>query len=389
MTWLECSNCIMDESAPEIEFYPDGCSFCVPAVKRLERTEQVSPDTLDHLVKTIIQEAEKKQAAYHCVIGVSGGVDSTFLLAKAVSLGLKPLAVHMDNCWNSAEATVNISSVISKLGVDLVTEVMPWREQREAQLAFLAADVVDVELLYDNCLRAVLYKVAKKYGIPFILGGQNDASEGVEVSKHWVWNKLDAVNIRGILAAGGISQTNIPLISLRQWLTYTYVHKISWVDLLNYVSDYSKEAAVEMLRHEFGFRPYKYKHYENVFTRFYQAEILPTKFGIDKRKAHLSSLIVKGEITRETAKKELSFPPYPPSLRLLDREDVIAKLGLSDADMEDYLRRKRIEHRFYRTDFFLLKVWPALLSTRRQVITLAAGLGLPGIIRHANINGKR
>lgn len=368
MTLRICTRCVMDESAPEIEFLASGCSFCQSALERIQLPTWNTPGELASLVQKIRSRARVRGASYDCVIGVSGGVDSTFLLTEAVRLGLRPLAVHMDNCWNSAEASANISAVVTTLSVDLVTRVMPWQAQLEAQRAFLNAHVVDVELLYDNCLQAVLYQVAREMRIPFILGGQNDASEGVEVSQSWVWKKLDRQNIRGILKASGVSRSEIPLISITAWLWFTLVNRITWIDLLNYIPEYSKESALERLTHEYGFIPYHYKHYENVFTRFYQAEILPRKFGIDKRKAHLSSLIVRGEMSRQEALDELAKPAYPTSLRALDRDYVVSKLGWSEDEMEAYLMLPRREHSEYGGDLFLLQIWPFLLKVRRTLV---------------------
>jgi hypothetical protein len=357
----------MDSSAVGFQtFGPLGCSYCQSAKRRLEEVRATRPMDVARLVQEIKSKA--LNARYDCIIGVSGGVDSSWLLQWAVSQGLRVLAVHMDNCWNTSQASLNISRLIQYLGCDLYTHVLSWNLERDARLAFMNADVVDVELLYDNSLHKVCFEVAHKFGVKYILGGQNNASEGVEIPPNWAWKKFDGTNIRDILKRSGVNHASIPILTSAQWLSYLYVQRISWVNLLDLLPDFSKESALELLTGEFGFVPYGNKHYENVFTRFYQGCILPEKFGFDKRRPHLSSQIVAGEISREKALEVLNSSTYPSaSLLAIDRQMVKSKLGLTESDLEHYLKRPARPHTEFKTDKLLANVVPALLHLRRWI----------------------
>lgn len=358
----------MDTSAASFQSLgPLGCNFCSSARERLDKVFSTSPEDVARLISKI--KRSRRRSRYDCVVGVSGGVDSSWLLQWAVGQGLKVLAVHMDNNWNSAQASINISRLIETLDCDLFTHVIPWTVEKQAKIAFMNADVVDIELIYDNALHKVCFDVAKQFGVRFILGGQNNASEGVEVPANWAWKKFDGVNIRSILRSAGVNYSSLPILTSLQWLRYLYFNRIAWTNILDLLPEYSKEAALELLSREFDFVPYGHKHYENVFTRFYQGHILPVKFDFDKRKPHLSSQIVIGEISRADALRYLEDPPYfSNSLLQIDREMVISKLGLTEMSLDAYLGRSARSHADFRTDRLLGSVIPALLELRRRII---------------------
>lgn len=365
-----CTTCVMDSSAKP--FVPQGslgCNYCLPARARLSEVRATSDLDLQLVIKSI--KRRSRHSKYDCVIGISGGVDSSWLLQWAVVSGLRVLAVHMDNCWNTSQASINVFNLVSRLDCDLFTVVLPWSEERSAKRALLAADVVDVELLYDNALHKVCFETARRFGIKTILGGQNNASEGVEIPGNWAWKKFDGRNLISILKAGGADYTRLPILTSIQWLAYLYIRRISWINILDLIPSYRKESAVEHLIDKFAYVPYGYKHYENVFTRYYQGEILPVKFGIDKRKAHLSSQIVAGEISRQAALEELNRPTYHSEATLrLDREMVMSKLGMSDRELANYLAREPRSHTEFKVDLFLRHVVPSLLIFRKLFLKI-------------------
>lgn len=358
----------MDSSAEPFFVQGDlGCNYCIPARSRLSLVRETSDTDLQRVIDSI--RARSKHSEYDCVIGISGGVDSSWLLQWAVGVGLRVLAVHMDNCWNTSQASINVFNLVSRLDCDLYTVVLPWTTERAAKKALMDADVVDVELLYDNALHKVCFEAAQRFGVKTILGGQNNASEGVEIPESWAWKKFDGRNLKSILRAGSVKYSDLPILTSIQWLTYLYVHRIEWRNILDHIPSYGKESAVKFLIENFSYSPYGYKHYENVFTRYYQGEILPLKFGIDKRKAHLSSQIIAGEIKREQALAELSRPTYPSeATRRLDQEMVQSKLGLSHRELTAYLERKPRSHSEYGVDYFLKYIVPILLRARKLLL---------------------
>ncbi len=341
-----CKNCIMDTTADDIIFDKFGvCNFCKDFEKRQSELKNNKKD-LSKLINQIKTQGEGKK--YDCIIGVSGGVDSSFSLLKACELGLRPLAVHLDNGWNSELAQYNISKLIRNCKVDLFTHVINWKEYRKLQQAFFDANVMDVELLMDNAMLSVNYKMAKKYNIKFILSGTNTATEGFRIPSNWSWFKNDAKNIRSIVKKFSDQKINtFPSFSTFDFIYYEIMNKIEWILFPDYF-DYTKDGAIELLKNKINYKPYPYKHYESVFTRFYQAYILPRKFGIDKRKLHLSNLLISKEINREQALRILQQPTYP----TIDQEkkDIkyfLKKMNWSMKQLEEYISRPEIKHDSY------------------------------------------
>lgn len=346
----------MDESAGEIHFDSNGnCNFCTEYLSSAQYagTGRESAANRDVRLESLVSEIKKrgKGKPYDCIVGVSGGVDSSWVLVNAVKLGLRPLAVHMDNGWNSNLAVSNISNLIEELGVDLFTHVINWDEYRSFMEAFFAADVIDIELLYDNALHEVCYSQAKRYGLRYILSGSNFSTEGLRMPASWAWeSKWDGRNIINIGKRLGARVKTFPLFTTFKWLVYTYVFRIKWLPFLDLL-DFKKEAALTVLESDYGYTRYPYKHYESVFTRFYQGYILPRKFGVDKRRAHLSSLVASGQLSREAAILDLEGIPYPSEKDLqTDLKFFLKKMGWEEKKLEDYLSRPEIKHSKYGTD---------------------------------------
>ena len=353
-----CTRCVMDSSVPGIRFDSAGvCNCCTEFLEEKARRPLEDRIARDAAFKKLVADVREagKGREYDCVVGVSGGVDSSWVLVTAVRLGLRPLAVHMDNGWNSELAQNNIANLVRGLGLDLDTHVIDWREYRGLMQCFFDADVVDVELLYDNAMLAVNYRAAASIGTRYILGGMNHATEGMGMPPGWNWPKFDKRNIKGISRRfGGPKLRTFPSIGILERVWHQHVRGIRWESILD-LMDYSKYEALEVLQSEFGYKPYPYKHYESVFTRFYQGYILPRKFGIDKRIVHLSTLVLNGQLTRERALEQVTGIPYPSAAEQeADRRYFLKKMGWTEGQLEAYLCRPGKHHSVYGTSYALI-----------------------------------
>jgi N-acetyl sugar amidotransferase len=350
-----CNRCVMDTSAKEITFDENGvCFFCTEflanAGKSIHRDGAAKKASLDKLIQQIKSDGAGK--LYDCIIGVSGGVDSSWVLVQAVRMGLRPLAVHMDNGWNSELAQNNIANLVRGLGVDLHTHVIEWQEYKRLMQAFFDADVIDVELLYDNAMLAVNHQTAAKYRIKYILGGTNQVTEGMRMPKEWNWFKYDKKNIKSLAKIfGGTKLRTFPSIGTFGFIWSRYVRGIEWKSILD-LMDYNKDEVMSELQSTYQYKPYPYKHYESIFTRFYQGYILPEKFGVDKRRLHLGNLIASGQMARADALKLLDHVPYPDMQALQsDRQYFLKKMGWIEEDLVEYVKRPEKAHSAYGTEY--------------------------------------
>ncbi len=347
-----CSRCVMDTTAEDIVFDEKGvCNYCSDFIQNFELVKKTCSN-LDELVNNIKRAGRNKE--YDCVIGISGGLDSSYLLHLANEWGLRPLATHMDNGWDTELASHNISNLVNKLDVDLYTHVIDWNEYKQLMHAFLKAQVIDIELLYDNALIGVNYGQARKYNIKYLLTGTNYATEGIPLPKSWRWKKIDGKNIKSINKKYGNKKIkSFPIYTLWNFLEDEFIHRIKKIMPLNYV-DYRKEEVLKILKEKYDYKPYPYKHYESVFTRFYQGYILPEKWGIDKRKLHLSNLIMTNQISREEALDDLTSIPYNTLEELEeDKEYVCKKLDISHKQLDDYISSPGKSHDEYGSDIRL------------------------------------
>lgn len=349
----ECSRCVMDAHAADISFDAEGrCNYCTAMIAKLATYQPADPRSLEDKLARFVERvrADGRGRRYDCIVGVSGGADSAYALYVARRQGLRPLAVHMDNGWNSELAVNNIENLVRKLDVDLYTHVVEWREYRALQQAFFDADVIDVELLYDNAMLAVNYALARRYGVKYILSGSNTATEGMRVPRNFNWNKFDRRNILDIARLAGVRVRSLPTIGVAGYVWHRVVRGTQWVPFLDFV-DYDKQRCIAELVDKLGYRPYPYKHYESIFTRFYQGHLLPTKFGVDKRRLHLSSLICSGQMSRDEAVAHLKRSPYPdPDDLQVDIEYFLKKMRWSTAQLEAYLARPPRSHAEFATE---------------------------------------
>lgn len=362
-----CTRCVMDTTAPDIEFDEQGvCNFCKDYEDRCNHVVFEDPEAKSAKRKALIEQIKRdgKGKEYDCIVGVSGGVDSSYVLHLAIQEGLRPLAVHMDNNWNSELAVNNINNLISSLGVDLYTHVIDWDEYRDLMQSFFDADVIDIELLYDNAMTAVNYNLARKYGIKYLLSGSNLATEGIKMPQGWNWIKTDARNIRAIAKTRNVKIKTFPIISTLEFVINRVIRKIQWVSILD-LYDYNKEEALVLLEQNYGYKRYPYKHYESIFTRFYQGYILPEKFGVDKRKLHLSTLIMSQQMTRDEAFELLKRNPYPEADKLIeDKEYFLKKMKWTIEELNAYINRDAADHDAYSSEKSL---WFFLRNIKRVV----------------------
>ena len=358
----------MDTSDPDIRFNADGVCHYVDEFRNHIGglpSEDECKRRLDATLGHIRDGLGRNE--YGCIVGLSGGVDSSYLVLKAQEWGLRPLVVHFDNGWNSELAVKNVENVVRCLGLDLETVVVDWDSFRRLQRAYFRASVLDLEIPTDHLIFAALNQLARRRGIKVILSGHNDATEWL-LPRSWYYSKFDASNIRDIFARYGEgSLVDIPLLGVWQWARDHHLRRIRRVEPLQLMPSYSREGAKRELIEELGWRDYGGKHHESIFTRFYQGYILPNKFGIDKRRAHLSNAILAGAISRDEAKAELERPTYDEALQHDDKIYVAKKLGFTNEEFEALLRQPSRSHREFKTDeqerkryFALARGWGAL-----------------------------
>jgi N-acetyl sugar amidotransferase len=348
-----CVRCVMDTTDENIVFDERGiCNHCKLIMDHRDKywlPDQRGKVKLDALIAGIREAGKKKP--YDCVLGVSGGVDSSYLLMKAQEeWGLRVLAIHVDAGWNSELAVRNIELMVSKLGIDLHTFVIDWEEIRDLQLAFLKAGVPNLDIPQDHAFFAGLYRETARQRIPYVLTGGNYATESI-LPATWGYSAGDLTHIHAIHKQFGKRRLRkFPQLGFF-YFNY-YLPKVLTVKIVSPLDlmPYSKKSAIAELEKRFGWRYYGGKHYESRFTKFFQSYILPTRFGFDKRRAHLASLVASGEITRNEALAQLQQPLYEPMELEKDKEFIIKKLGLTEKEFQAFMDAPIRAHRDYSTN---------------------------------------
>jgi N-acetyl sugar amidotransferase len=362
-----CARCVMDSTDPDIRFDESGvCNYCTEWLERI-RTETFVDNpvrNIDALVRRIKEAGKGRE--FDCIIGVSGGVDSTYVAWLVKQHGLRPLAVHLDNGWNSELAVDNITVALDKLKIELYTHVIDWAEFRDLQMSFFKASVTNIEIPTDHGINAILQKMAARHGVRYIINGGNIRGEGI-YPKSWGWYNLDLRHLRAIHRQfGSVRLRSFPQISLAGLSWNTFVRGIRTTPILNYV-DYNRPKAEQLLRDDLGWRPYGGKHYESIFTRFFQGYILPRKFKVDKRRPHLATLVAGGDVSREHALAELQRDPYADADLESDREFCIKKLNFTRESFEQYMREPGRSHRDYPTNAWFFEGMPGLKRWAKKV----------------------
>jgi N-acetyl sugar amidotransferase len=310
MERFDCKKCLMDKTAEEIVFTETGCNFCDQAEKSLKDIEK-EKDNLLYIIKDIKKDGEGKK--YDCLIGLSGGVDSSFTLHKAVELGLRPLCFSVDNGWHDPKADENIMKLVEGLKVPYYRYTIDLDKFRDLQSAFILAGQRNIEIPTDHILLATTYDMANKYDIKYILSGGNVATESI-MPQSWGYNARDLVHVKDVYKKmKGRKLKGLPVCGLLKWNWYKWVKKIKMFYLLDYV-EYDRRLAITFLEKMYGYKNYGEKHCENYFTWWFQNFYLYEKFGIDKRKAHLSSLVMSRQLSRKDAERELMKSPVYPDI---------------------------------------------------------------------------
>lgn len=361
-SYQQCSVSVMDTIAdPDITFDEKGiCNYYYEYLAAEERAVLKGEQGLRKL-KELADTIKKTGAGqeYDCIMGLSGGVDSTYIAWTAKQLGLRPLAVHFDNGWNSELAVQNIENIVTKLGIDLFTYVINWEEFKDLQISYLKASVVDIEAITDHAIFATLYRIAGERKIKYILNGTNVHTEQT-LPKSWIHSKSDHINIKSIHRQfGRVQLKTFPFMDAKVKRYYQQIMGVQSVSILNNI-EYNKKKVKELIQQQLGWRDYGGKHYESIWTRFYQGYILPTKFNIDKRKAHLSDLIFGGQITKAEALEELQKPIYDHEQFKVDYDFVLKKLGLSKDEFGRIMALPRKSHYDYDYEMPIDQRYPIL-----------------------------
>ncbi len=358
--YQQCSFSVMDNIAdPNITFDEKGISNYyyeyLEAVKLKVFKGDEGKKKVDEIIATLKNSGKNKK--YDCIIGVSGGVDSTYLALKAKEFGLRVLCVHFDNGWDSELAVKNIENIVNKCGFDLYSYVINWEEFKDVQLSYFKAGVIDIEAVSDIAISLSLNKICAEYDLKYILEGNNVVTEQ---TLPYAWVNKDLTNLLNIHAKyGTIPLKSFPVIN--RWKKNIHDSRNSYTSIpfLNYI-EYNKAREKEEIIEKLNWIDYGGKHYESVFTRFYQGYILPLKFKVDKRKAHLSNLIFSGQITKEDAINELKTPIYPFEQQVVDKEFVLKKLGFTEEAFQEYMDRPVVDHNVYGSSKSLSDDYPIL-----------------------------
>jgi N-acetyl sugar amidotransferase len=340
----------------KIHFDENGiCNHC-HRYDELLSTRVVSGEERTCALNKLVYKIQKsgKRHDYDCIIGVSGGVDSTYVAYLVKELGLRPLAVHFDNGWNSELAVKNVERVMKKLDIDLFTYVVDWEEFRSLQVAFLNASTPDGEIPTDHAIFALLWREAAKRNIKYIISGMNFTTESISVPE-WSYGHSDWRYIKNVYSRFGSAKLKTyPRFSFAYLFYVNILRRIRTVSILNYVN-YNKDEVMTLLQNKLGWEYYGGKHHESIYTRFYQGYVLPRKFGIDKRYGHCSDLINAGQMTREDALKEVKEAPYPKEVQQQDLIYVAKKMRLSIDEFSEIMKAPVKSFRDYKHSYDIVQ----------------------------------
>jgi N-acetyl sugar amidotransferase len=361
-----CTNCVMDTTDSKISFDEKGvCDHCNDFHKNVKpkwHTDERGKAELKAIVTKIKESGKGKD--FDCLLGISGGVDSSYMLHVTVKdFGLRPLVFHVDGGWNSELAVNNIEVMIDKLGLDLYTEVIDWEEMRDFQLAFIKSGVPHIDIPQDHAFIATLYNFADKYNIKYILNGGNISTECVRNPMEWLYYGTDMAQIRDIHRRfGTIPLKNYPLSPILKHKFYLrYIKGIKVVKPLNYFP-YVKKEAVKLLSETYGWKEYPQKHFESRFTKFYEGYWLPVKFGYDTRKVQYSSLILTGQMSRDEALEKLKVPAYDTDTIVDEFKYIATKLNITEDELRSYMEAPNKTYKDYRNQESLFVLGAKILK---------------------------
>ncbi len=360
-----CTNCVMDTSDSKIVFDEKGvCDHCNTYYKDIEPVWNYGKGREKELSSMADKiKASGKSKDFDCILGMSGGIDSSYLLYLAKEkLGLRPLVFHVDAGWNTQLAVNNIERLVDKLNLDLFTEVINWEEMKDLQLAYFKSGVPHIDVPQDHAFFATMYHFASKYKVNYILTGGNYSTECVRNPIEWMYYQSDSVQLKDIHKKFGQIPLADYLVTNILWhkVYLPYVKKIKVLRPLDYMQ-YNKQEAMDLLQNQFGWQPYPQKHFESRFTRFYESYWLPERFGYDTRRVQYSSLILTGQMSREEALNQLKSPAYDPENIKHEFEFVANKLGISEAELHTYFNMPKKTHLDYKSQENVYKLGSKLM----------------------------
>ena len=348
-----CTNCVMDTTDSKITFDEKGvCDHCTTYYKDILpkwHTDERGEKALSEIIDKIKKEGEGKE--FDCIMGMSGGIDSSYLLyVMKEQFGLRPLVFHVDAGWNSQIAVNNIERLIDGLGLGFYTDVINWEEIKDLQLAFFKSGVSHVDTPQDHAFFATMYKFASKHKIKYILTGVNYSTECVRNPLEWMYYQSDSIQLKDIHKQFGTRPLKTYPVTNILWhkVYLPYAKGIKLIRPLDFVP-YDKDAAMQLLVDKFGYQKYPQKHFESRFTRFYESYWLPQRFGFDTRKVQYSSLILTGQMTRDEALEKLSKPGYDKETIHQDFEFVANKIGISVDELQSYMDMPKRTYKDYKS----------------------------------------
>lgn len=361
-----CTNCVMDTSDIDISFDVDGvCDHCRGFKEHVEPNWFPNAEG-ERRFASVVEKIKTDGIGrdFDCILGMSGGLDSSFLLHKTVKdFGLRPLVFHVDGGWNTDIAVSNIQSLVDGLGLDLYTEVINWNEMRDFQLAFFKSGVPHIDIPQDHAFIATLYNFADKHDIKYILNGGNIATECVRNPLNWLYYGTDMAQLNDIRRRfGTVPMKTYPFSSvLRHKFYLRYVRGVQVVKPLDWM-DYTKEMARKTLADLYGWKPYPQKHFESRFTRFYEGYWLPERFGYDTRRVQYSSLILTGQMTRDEALAALEKPAYDPKTIEHEFDYIARKLGITSEELRGYFTMPKKAYKDYKNQRWMFNVGAKVLQ---------------------------
>ena len=364
-----CSNCVMDTTDPNIFFDEnDVCNHCINFNKNIKPLLDTTNKREIHLEEEIKKIKEKnKNKEFDCIIGLSGGVDSSFMLHLAVKkYKLRPLVFHVDAGWNSLVAISNIEKLVDKLNLTLNTNVIYWPEMRDLQLSFFKAQVPHLDTPQDHAFFASTYNYATEFNINTILNGGNYSTEGVREPLDWHYHASDLYHLKHIHSKFGKLKLNkFPLCGIFKYkIYYRYFKNLRVLQPLNYIN-YKKIEAINLLKREYNWEAYSHKHYESRFTKFYEGYWLLKKFKYDKRKAHYSSLILSNQMSREEAIEKIKLDPINKEDIKQEFQFVANKLNISVQELEELFKGQNKSFRDYKSHYPIINFFTKILQLLR------------------------
>jgi N-acetyl sugar amidotransferase len=361
-----CTNCVMDTTDSNIIFDDNGvCDHCIDFYENVKpnwHTDERGKNELDVHIRKIKEDGKNRD--FDCIMGMSGGADSSYLLHLAVTeFNLRPLVFHVDGGWNSELAVNNIQVMVDKLDLDLFTEVINWNEMRDFQLTYFKSGLPSIDVPQDHAFVATLYNFASKHNIKYILNGGNISTECVRNPLEWIYYGTDMRQIRDLQKRfSTIPWKSYPFSSvLRHKFYLHYIRKIQVLKPLNY-RPYIKADVVKFLEKEYGWKPYPQKHFESRFTKFYEGYWMPKKFGFDTRKVQFSSLILTEQMSREDALEKLKKPAIPENEAKKDFEYIAKKLEISIDELQSYFDAPNKTYTDYKNQLFMFNLGAKILK---------------------------